>query len=252
MLQYFEHVEEAEWAVQVLKTTGKPVAASLCIGPDGDLNRVSPGDCAVRLVNAGTTTSHFTFLLNIRKMWRNNLLRVSLYLMTPIQTWFRAPSLRGDTSDWDVKGAVCKIWPDIWFKTIKKQTNIMLKMSAEGTKWNWQLVCYKNDTEMWTLDKDGFRLLVSHWWHIKSQWLSSSNRKLVIKSSMNQAVNDWGIKLELVSVRAAEVFVVWGIYKDKGKKMLTNKHILKHPRWWLTVTQLLSSITSFLIFSQAN
>lgn len=65
VLQYFEHVEEAEWAVQVLKTTGKPVAASLCIGPDGDLNRVSPGDCAVRLVNAGTTTSHFTFLLNI-------------------------------------------------------------------------------------------------------------------------------------------------------------------------------------------
>lgn len=183
----------------------------------------------------------------------NNLLRVSLYLMTPTQTWFRAPSLRGDTSDWDVKGAVCKIWSDIWFKTIKKQTNIMLKMSAEGTKWNWQLVCYKNDTEMWTLDKDGFRLLVSHWWHIKSQWLSSSNRKLVLKSSMNQAVNDeWGIKLEFVSVRAAEVFVVWGIYKDKGKKMLTNKHILKHPRWWLTVTQLLSSITSFLIFSQAN
>ncbi|KAM8743761.1 betaine--homocysteine S-methyltransferase 1 [Acanthopagrus schlegelii] len=51
--EYFEHVEEAEWAVQVLKTTGKPVAASLCIGPDGDLNGVSPGDCAVRLVNAG-------------------------------------------------------------------------------------------------------------------------------------------------------------------------------------------------------
>lgn len=62
MLQYFEHVEEAEWAVQVLKTTGKPVAASLCIGPDGDLNGVDPGDCAVRLVNAGTTTSHFTVL----------------------------------------------------------------------------------------------------------------------------------------------------------------------------------------------
>ncbi|XP_029370890.1 betaine--homocysteine S-methyltransferase 1 isoform X3 [Echeneis naucrates] len=51
--KYFEHVEEAEWAVQVLKTTGKPVAATLCIGPEGDLNRVSPGDCAVRLVKAG-------------------------------------------------------------------------------------------------------------------------------------------------------------------------------------------------------
>lgn len=54
--QYFEHVEEAEWAVEVLKTTGKPVAATLCIGPEGDLNGVSPGDCAVRLVKAGTTS----------------------------------------------------------------------------------------------------------------------------------------------------------------------------------------------------
>lgn len=68
VLQYFEHVEEAEWAVQVLKTSGKPVAASLCIGPDGDLNGVSPGDCAVRLVNAGTTTSQFTVCLNIQSL----------------------------------------------------------------------------------------------------------------------------------------------------------------------------------------
>lgn len=51
--QYFEHVEEAEWAVQVLKATGKPVAATLCIGPEGDLNGVSPGECGVRLVKAG-------------------------------------------------------------------------------------------------------------------------------------------------------------------------------------------------------
>ena len=48
-------MEEAEWAVQVLKSTGKPVAATMCIGPEGDLNGVSPGDCAVRLVKAGTT-----------------------------------------------------------------------------------------------------------------------------------------------------------------------------------------------------
>lgn len=46
-------MEEAEWAVQVLKTTKKPVAATLCIGPEGDLNGVSPGDCAVKLVKAG-------------------------------------------------------------------------------------------------------------------------------------------------------------------------------------------------------
>ncbi|XP_006626786.3 betaine--homocysteine S-methyltransferase 1 [Lepisosteus oculatus] len=51
--EYFEHVEEAEWAVQVLNTSGKPVAATLCIGPEGDLNGVSCGECAVRLVKAG-------------------------------------------------------------------------------------------------------------------------------------------------------------------------------------------------------
>lgn len=51
--QYFEHVEEAIWAVEVLKATGKPVAASLCIGPQGDMHGVSPGECAVRLVKAG-------------------------------------------------------------------------------------------------------------------------------------------------------------------------------------------------------
>ncbi|XP_003978166.1 betaine--homocysteine S-methyltransferase 1 [Takifugu rubripes] len=51
--EYFEHVEEAEWAVQVLKATGKPVAATLCIGPEGDLNGISPGECGVRLVKAG-------------------------------------------------------------------------------------------------------------------------------------------------------------------------------------------------------
>lgn len=46
-------MEEAEWAVDVLKSTGKPVAATLCIGPEGDLNGVSPGECGVRLVKAG-------------------------------------------------------------------------------------------------------------------------------------------------------------------------------------------------------
>lgn len=57
VLQYFEHVEEAVWAVEVLKATGKPVAASLCIGPKGDMHGVSPGECAVRLVKAGGCTS---------------------------------------------------------------------------------------------------------------------------------------------------------------------------------------------------
>lgn len=51
--EFFENVEEAEWAVHILKASGKPVAATLCISPMGDRNGVSPGDCAVRLVKAG-------------------------------------------------------------------------------------------------------------------------------------------------------------------------------------------------------
>ena len=42
------------WAVEVLRTAGKPVMATLCIGPKGDIDGVSAGDCAVRLVEAGT------------------------------------------------------------------------------------------------------------------------------------------------------------------------------------------------------
>ena len=51
--QYFDHVEEAEWAVEVLRTAGKPVMATLCIGPRGDIDGVPAGECAVRLANAG-------------------------------------------------------------------------------------------------------------------------------------------------------------------------------------------------------
>jgi len=53
MVEFFSHVEEAVWAVEVLKTSGKPVGATLCIAPQGDLDGVPPGECAVRLVKAG-------------------------------------------------------------------------------------------------------------------------------------------------------------------------------------------------------
>ena len=52
-LQYFEHIEEMEWAIEVCKNTGKTVAASMCIGPDGDLHGVSAEECAVRMAKAG-------------------------------------------------------------------------------------------------------------------------------------------------------------------------------------------------------
>lgn len=63
VLQYFEHVEEAVWAVEVLKESGKPVAATLCIGPEGDMHGNSPGDCAAKLVKAGTESSTYPKLI---------------------------------------------------------------------------------------------------------------------------------------------------------------------------------------------
>ncbi|XP_071064806.1 S-methylmethionine--homocysteine S-methyltransferase BHMT2 isoform X2 [Dasypus novemcinctus] len=53
--KYFEHAEEAVWAVEVLKEWGKPVAATMCIGPEGDLHGLAPGECAVRLAKAGAS-----------------------------------------------------------------------------------------------------------------------------------------------------------------------------------------------------
>jgi len=53
LCEYFEHIEETEWAIEVCKESGKPVAATMCIGPEGDLSGVSVRDCAVRMVRAG-------------------------------------------------------------------------------------------------------------------------------------------------------------------------------------------------------
>lgn len=41
------------WAVDVLREVGKPVAVTMCIGPEGDMHDVTPGECAVRLAQAG-------------------------------------------------------------------------------------------------------------------------------------------------------------------------------------------------------
>ena len=51
--QYFEYGEEAEWVLEVMKTTGKPTAITMCIGPVGDSNNVPTGECAVRLARKG-------------------------------------------------------------------------------------------------------------------------------------------------------------------------------------------------------
>jgi len=52
-LKYFEHVEEMEWAIEVATSTCLPVAATMCVGPDGDMHGVSAGECAVRMARAG-------------------------------------------------------------------------------------------------------------------------------------------------------------------------------------------------------
>lgn len=53
LAEYFEHIEEMEWAIEVLKATGLPVCASMCIGPEGDLHGVSTATCGVRMAKAG-------------------------------------------------------------------------------------------------------------------------------------------------------------------------------------------------------
>ena len=53
-MQYFPFIEEMEWAIEVAKNYGKPVAATMCIGPISDKKGVSSGECAVRMCKAGT------------------------------------------------------------------------------------------------------------------------------------------------------------------------------------------------------
>lgn len=53
LCEYFEHVEEMEWAIQACKETDKAVAANMCIGPDGDMHGVSAAECAIRMARAG-------------------------------------------------------------------------------------------------------------------------------------------------------------------------------------------------------
>ncbi|XP_013406704.1 betaine--homocysteine S-methyltransferase 1 [Lingula anatina] len=51
--EFFGHVEEAEWAIEVMKSCGMPVACTLRIGPRGDLVGVPPGECAIRMAKKG-------------------------------------------------------------------------------------------------------------------------------------------------------------------------------------------------------
>jgi len=98
--EYFEHVEEAEWAIEVCKEINKPVAANLCIGPEGDLHGVSTGDCAVRMVKAGAdiigVNCHFdpTISLEAMRLMKEGLEKAGLKCHLMVQPLgYRTPDV---------------------------------------------------------------------------------------------------------------------------------------------------------------
>ena len=67
------YVEEAEWAIEVMKATGLPVAMCLNICSAGDFEGVSVEECAVRIAKAGKWWNScfiFLFLIFTRKIWK--------------------------------------------------------------------------------------------------------------------------------------------------------------------------------------
>jgi betaine-homocysteine S-methyltransferase len=72
LAEYFEHIEEMEWAIAVCKEAGVPVAATMCIGPDGDLHGQTTGECAIRMAKAGADivgiNCHFDPQMSLRAM----------------------------------------------------------------------------------------------------------------------------------------------------------------------------------------
>jgi len=57
LAEYFEHVEEAEIAIETTLelSKGKTVACSLCIGEMGDMHGISTEECTLRMANAGAS-----------------------------------------------------------------------------------------------------------------------------------------------------------------------------------------------------
>jgi len=53
LVEYFHNIREMEWAIDLALRYNKPVAATMCIGPQGDGEGHTPGECAVRMAKAG-------------------------------------------------------------------------------------------------------------------------------------------------------------------------------------------------------
>ena len=65
LVEYFNNIEEMEWAIELALTYNKPVAATMCMGPNGD-GRVS------FLASSGLFIMYFRKLLleNVLSEWR--------------------------------------------------------------------------------------------------------------------------------------------------------------------------------------
>ncbi|XP_065838280.1 betaine--homocysteine S-methyltransferase 1-like [Oscarella lobularis] len=70
LVEFFPHLEETLWAIEVCKEYGKPVVASMRIGPDGDRGGNSPGKCAVEMAKAGADVvgqnCHFDYTTSLQ------------------------------------------------------------------------------------------------------------------------------------------------------------------------------------------
>ena len=60
-------MEEAEWAIEVMKATGKPVVMCLCICSAGDFEGVPVEECAVRIAKAGNAGFCFLKIVKVLK-----------------------------------------------------------------------------------------------------------------------------------------------------------------------------------------
>lgn len=84
LCEYFEHIEEMEWAIQVCCEFDRTVAATMCIGPEGDLHGVSAAECAVRMSKAGANVvgvnCHFDPFVSLKtiKLMKEGLIEAGL------------------------------------------------------------------------------------------------------------------------------------------------------------------------------
>jgi len=72
LCEYFEHIEEMEWAIEECLKTSLPVGASMCIGPEGDMHGVSAAECAIRMARAGAhivgVNCHYDMFVSLQTM----------------------------------------------------------------------------------------------------------------------------------------------------------------------------------------